>query len=56
MPNSVSFQDLNPLAFLDRSASVYPNKPAIIYNDTTYTYADFNDRVNRLAGALRQAA
>ena len=55
MPNSVSFQDLNPLAFLDRSASVYPNKPAVIYNDTTYTYADFNDRVNRLAGALRQA-
>ena len=55
MPNSVSFQDLNPLAFLDRSASVYPNKPAVVYNDTTYTYADFNDRVNRLAGALREA-
>ena len=54
MPNSVSFQDLTPLAFLDRSASVYPNKPAVIYNDTTYTYADFNDRVNRLAGALQQ--
>ena len=55
MPNSVSFHDLNPLAFLDRSASVYPNKPAVIYNDTTYTYTEFNDRVNSLAGALRQA-
>ena len=55
MPNSVSFQDLNPLSFLDRSASVYPDKPAIVYNDTTYTYAEFNDRVNKLAGALRQA-
>ena len=55
MPNSVSFHDLNPLAFLDRSASVYSDKPAVVYNDTTYTYAEFNDRVNRLAGALRQA-
>ena len=55
MPNGVSFHDLNPLAFLDRSAAVYPNKPAVIYNDTTYTYAEFNDRVNNLAGALRQA-
>ena len=55
MPNSVSFQDLTPLSFLDRSAAVYPDKPAVVYNDTTYTYADFDDRVNRLAGALRQA-
>ena len=55
MPNSVSFHDLNPLSFLDRSAKVYPNKPAIIYNDTTYTYSEMDDRVNRLAGALRQA-
>ena len=54
-PNSVSFQDLTPLSFLDRSAAVYPNKPAVIYNDTTYTYAEFDARVNRLAGALRQA-
>ena len=55
MPNSVSFHDLNPLSFLDRSAKVYPNKPAIVYNDTTYTYSEMDDRVNRLAGALRQA-
>ena len=55
MPNSVSFQDLTPLSFLDRSAAVYPDKPAVVYNDTTYTYAEFDERVNRLAGALRQA-
>ena len=53
--NSVSFQDLTPLSFLDRSASVYPDKPAVVYNDTTYTYSQFAERVNRLAGALRQA-
>ena len=55
MANSVSFQDLTPLSFLDRSASVYPNKPAVIYNETTYTYAQLDERVNRLAGALGQA-
>lgn len=55
MPNTVSFHDLNPLSFLDRSAKVYPNKPAIIYNDRTYSYSEMDDRVNRLAGALRQA-
>ena len=55
MPNSVSFHDLNPLSFLDRSAMVYPDKPAIIYNDKTFTYSEMDDRVNKLAGALRQA-
>ena len=53
--NSVSFQDLTPLSFLDRSAAVYPNKPAVIYNEATYTYSQLDDRVNRLAGALREA-
>ncbi len=55
MPNSVSFHDLNPLSFLDRSAMVYPDKAAIIYNDKTFTYSEMDDRVNKLAGALRQA-
>ena len=55
MADPVSFQPLNPVSFLDRSALVYPDKPAVIYNDLTYTYAEFADRVNRLAGALKQA-
>ena len=54
MPNSVSFNDLTPLSFLDRSAAVYANKPAVIYNDQTLTYSELGERVNRLAGALRQ--
>ena len=54
MTNGVSFQDLNPISFLDRSVGVYPNKPAVIYNDRTYTYSEFAERVNKLAGALRQ--
>jgi fatty-acyl-CoA synthase len=55
MPQRVSYHDLNPLSFLERSAFVYPNKPAVVYRDKTFTYAQFHDRVNRLAGALKQA-
>ena len=51
----VWYEDLNPLNLLERSAFVYPNKTAVIYKDTRYTYAQFYDRVNRLAGALKQA-
>ena len=54
MPNSVSFNDLTPLSFLDRSAAVYANKPAVIYNDRVITYSEFGERVNKLAGALKQ--
>ena len=54
MENTVGFQPLNPTAFLDRSASVYRNKPAVIYGDTSYTYAEFGERVRRLASALAQ--
>ena len=55
MPNSVSFENLSPLSFLDRSASVYPDKPAVIYNGETLTYAQFDERVTRLSSALRRA-
>jgi fatty-acyl-CoA synthase len=52
VPNDVNFTNLNPISFLDRSATVYPNKPAIIYGKTVYTYSQFSTRVNSLAGAL----
>ena len=44
---------LTPLSFIRRSALVYPNKAAIVYGETSYTYKDFNERVNRLASALK---
>ena len=54
MQNGTSFHNLNPISFLERSAFVYPDKPAIVYKDQHFTYAQFNERVNRLAGALKQ--
>ena len=55
MTTSAFYKDLNPISFLDRSAFVYPDKPALSYGDITYTYQEFYDRVNKLAGALQQA-
>ncbi|HCV27203.1 MAG TPA: acyl-CoA synthetase, partial [Dehalococcoidia bacterium] len=52
MNNPVGFESLCPTSFLDRSASVYPDKAAVLYGDTTYTYAELADRVRRLASAL----
>ena len=46
---------LTPLTFLRRTAAVYPDKPAILHGDTTYTYAQFNQRVHQLAAALGAA-
>ena len=54
MTSDPFYKDLNPISFLDRSAHVYPDKPALIYGDITYTYQDFYNRVNKLAGALQK--
>lgn len=35
-----------------RSAAQYPNRTAIIYDGNSYTYAQYNQRVNRAANAL----
>ena len=43
---------LSPVSFLKRSASVYPEKIAVIYGDLRYTYRQFQARVHRLANAL----
>ena len=46
---------LTPLRFLQRSASVFREKPAVIYGDRTWTYPEMAERVNRLASALISA-
>ena len=53
MEDRVWFQPLVPCDFLDRSAFVFPHKTAVVYRGRRYTYREFAERVNRLAGALR---
>lgn len=50
--NIVSYEPLTPTAFLERSARVWANRPAVIDGDTVWTYAEFYDQAKRLAGAL----
>ena len=54
MQDSVCFENLSPLSFLDRSVYVYPDKAAVIDRGRAYTYGEFNARVNRQAAALQQ--
>lgn len=51
-PTSVNRDILTPVHFLARSAAIYPDKTAISYGNTRYTYQEFQNRVNRLASAL----
>jgi fatty-acyl-CoA synthase len=48
-------EHLTPLSFLERGASAFRDKTAIVYGDQHYTYGEFAVRVNRLASALRVA-
>ncbi|HEY4907952.1 MAG TPA: AMP-binding protein, partial [Methylomirabilota bacterium] len=47
--------ELSPVSFLQRSAYVFPSKPAVVHGKRQYTYRQFEERVNRLASALRKA-
>ena len=48
----VSDSGLTPLAFLERSASVWAGRPAAVEGDRVWTYAEHFERVARAAGAL----
>jgi fatty-acyl-CoA synthase len=50
--NPANFQPLTPLTFLERSASVFPDRIAIIDGARRWSYHDFYARARRLASAL----
>ncbi len=50
----VIFDVLTPIHFISRSAMVFPDKTAVVYNDRHWTYGEFFARVCRLASALRR--
>ena len=49
----VSTSVLTPLRFLERSATVWADRPAVRSSERTWTFAEHHERVRRLAGALR---
>ena len=54
MSNKVYRSELNPISFLRRSAYIFPEKTAVIHGDRRYTYAELEERVNRLASRLKE--
>ena len=38
-PNDANFVALTPLSFLHRTADIYPQREALIYNQRRYTWA-----------------
>src|SRR6202044_2676620 len=46
---------LTPVRFLRYSEQQFPRKTAVVCQEHRFTYAEFADRVGRLAGALRDA-
>ncbi|MGN5237008.1 MULTISPECIES: acyl--CoA ligase family protein [unclassified Rhodococcus (in: high G+C Gram-positive bacteria)] len=50
---SANHSQLSPLRFLERSASVFPDRTAIVYGDRRYTYAEFAEETQRLARVLK---
>src|SRR3954469_7619751 len=45
---------LTPLRYLERSASVWRERPAVVAGEHTWTYSEHYDRVRRAAGGLRE--
>ena len=54
MKDSVCFENLSPLSFLDRSVYVYPDKTAVVDRGRAYSYGEYSARVNRQAAALQR--
>ncbi len=50
--NAANFVPLTPLQFLERAASVYPNRTAVIHGDVRRTWGESYKRCRQLASAL----
>src|SRR5688572_1572198 len=50
--NPANFQPLTPLTLLERAASVFPDRTAIVHGALRRSYAEFYARSRQLASAL----
>uniref|UniRef100_A0A6N2N280 AMP-dependent synthetase/ligase domain-containing protein n=1 Tax=Salix viminalis TaxID=40686 RepID=A0A6N2N280_SALVM len=51
-PTLASLSPLTPLAFLERTATVYGDCPSVIYNEMTYTWSQTHRRCLQVASSL----
>ncbi len=52
--NAANYVPLSPLTFIERAASVYPDRCALIYNDTQRSWSDTYRRCRQFAAALKR--
>jgi fatty-acyl-CoA synthase len=52
--NAANYTPLSPLTFIERAASVYPERIAQIHGERCYSWAETYSRCRRLASALQQ--
>ena len=50
--NDANFVALTPLSFLQRTADIYPQREALIYNKRRYSWAQLRNRCTRIASSL----
>ena len=50
--NQANYASLTPLSFLERAASVYPQRVSVIHGGERYTWKETYERARRLASAL----
>ena len=53
--NAANFAALSPLGFIERTATVYPDRLAIVHGDLRQTWGDTYRRCRQLASALQKA-
>lgn len=53
--SAASYENLTPLAFLDRTAKTFPDREAVVYGTRRSTYAQFEAEVQQLARTLAQS-
>ena len=51
---AANYVPLTPLSHLRRAAQIFADRTAVVWKSTRLTYADYADRVGRLASALAQ--
>ena len=52
--NAANYTSLSPITFIERAASVYPDRPALIYGAKQQTWAQTYARSRRFASALQK--
>jgi fatty-acyl-CoA synthase len=52
--NTANYTQLSPLSFIRRTASVYPDRTAVVHGNIKRSWAETYDRTRQLASALSQ--